>query len=266
MSDEGWRTDTAERAPVRLSQDPSPDDAPPAFPAVEAAPVGRPRRPLIPSWVAWVVVHALLLGVAVVGIYLVLRDTDPSTATDPAEAGASEKAGKDKGSSEEQAPEGDDLTASASVAVPAAAPDNSDVNGEVVTFAGGNLLDGDPTTCWRVAGDATGSVLTFTFPDPVTLTEVGLVNGYARTSVDDAGQSYDWYHGNRRVLSADWVIEGQTYAQDFTDTRKVQSLPLESVQTTEVQLLLTSVSLPGPAPIGRDYTAVSEVRLTGVAG
>jgi len=147
--------------------------------------------------------------------------------------------------------------------VPGAAPANNDVTGELVTFVADNLLDGDPTTTWRVAGDATGSVLRFTFPDEVTITGVGMFNGYAKTSLDDSGQEFDWYHGNRRVLAADWVIGGQTFPQTLADTTAFHPLDIEPTQTTSVELRLVEVSPPGAGPNGRDYTAISGVSFGG---
>jgi len=282
MSDDHWRTDTAERPAVRApATPPSPLSVlPPDRPPVDVArPVRRAERPPAPAWIAWLVVGAVLVATAFVGAYLVVRNPGTSTATDTRPADAAEQEPSDQPSAEppenepaeegpvEEPPEpvGDpvDVTSTTTATVPGEAPSNNDVTGELVTFVGDNLLDADATTCWRIAGDATGSTITFTFPAPVTLTEVGLVNGYAKTSVDDAGQAFDWYHGNRRVLSAEWVVAGQTFAQDFGDTTELQALAIEPVETTTVELRLTGVSPPGAGPTGRDYTAISDVRLTG---
>jgi hypothetical protein len=143
--------------------------------------------------------------------------------------------------------------------VPSAAPANNDVTRELVTFLGANMMDANPVTCWRMAGDGTGSTLTFTFSAPVWLEMVGLVNGYAKTSVDSDGQAYDWYHGNRRILRAEWVVEGQVFVQDFADSTELQTLELEPVQTSTIELRLVEVSPPGASPTGRDYTAISDV-------
>ena len=330
MSDEGWRTDTAERPAVRVPPTPPaethpadtpPADTPPAEtspaethpgpaapapaarptpaprpapapvegtttppPGAPDRPVRRPAREPAPAWLAWLVVAAVLVATAFVGAYLVVRDPG-DTATDPGPARADASAGDDRADespadepspdattpeepAEEQpseAPAGDsvDVTASATVTVPRAAPSNNDVTGELVSFAGANMLDGDVTTCWRMAGDGSGSTLTFTFDSPVTLTRVGLVNGYTKVSVDDTGQAWDWYHGNRRVVSAEWVVGDQTFPQSFTDTAELQGLDIAPTETTTVELRLTEVTTPGPPPIGRDYTAISDVRFSG---
>ena len=58
-------------------------------------------------------------------------------------------------------------------------------------FVAANLLDGVRETSWRMPGDGTGASITFGFEGPVEVTQVGLVNGYAKTAATASG-SYDW--------------------------------------------------------------------------
>jgi hypothetical protein len=125
------------------------------------------------------------------------------------------------------------------------------------------MMDGDPATAWRMAGDGTGSMLTFTFPESVTLSSLGLINGWAKTTVDDAGVEYDWYHGNRRVVAAEWVVGDQVFTQALTDSTAMQTLDIEPTETTSVGLRLVEVSPPGTGSTGRDFTAVSDVSFFG---
>ena len=121
------------------------------------------------------------------------------------------------------------------------------------------MLDGVAETCWRMAGNAAGDEIVFTFQAPVELTEVGLINGYAKTSGD-----LDWYNGNRRVLDVEWVFDdGTTVEQPLDSTRELQSLPIDPVTTTSVTLRLLEVSDPGSGRSARDYTAISDVSLVG---
>lgn len=291
MTDERWRTDTAERpavvappaapTPPPSSGGPAAPSGIPAVPPARTGPVRRAARPPAPPWIAWVVVAAVLVTAAFVGAWLVVQDPGATTATDPApaeradppaEEAPEDPPAEDEDGAEEPPPEDAEdepaeepveITGSATAEVPGAAPSNNDVTGELVTFVADNLLDGDSTTCWRIAGDATDSVLTFTFPGEVTITGVGMFNGYAKTSVDDSGQEFDWYHGNRRVLSAEWVIGGQTFPQTFADTTEFQPLDIEPTETTTVELRLVEVSPPGAGPTRRDYTAISGVAFGG---
>ena len=127
-----------------------------------------------------------------------------------------------------------------------------------------NMLDGRADTCWRMAGDGTGVELTFQLAAPTTLTRVGMINGYAKNAVV-GGRNLNWYVGNRRVLSAQWVFDdGTTVDQPLGATKKMQTIDLGGpVTTTVVRLRLLAVSSPGTGRSARDYTAVSEVTLIG---
>jgi len=257
LTDDRPATDTAER------------------PAVPLPPSARHRGAPAPAWVAWVVVGLGLVLVAALGGWLVIRDGGSDTATDP--VAGQEQAPADDAPTEEPAEEPAeepteepvaepvDLTTTVTAQVPSTAPSSNDVTGEPVTFDAPNLLDADPATSWRMAGDGTGAELTFTFAAPVTLTSVGVVNGWAKTSVDDAGQAFDWYHGNRRVLSAEWVVGTDTFPQALADTTELQSLDIEPTETATVTLRLVEVSPPGTGADSRDYTALSDVSLVGTA-
>ncbi len=107
----------------------------------------------------------------------------------------------------------------ATVQVPATAPPNQDVSGNMVRYEGRNMLDGVAQTCWRMIGDGTGKEITLTLEKPTRLTTVGLINGYAKIARDGRGKALDWYHGNRRVLTVEWTFDdGTTVTQDLADT------------------------------------------------
>jgi len=151
----------------------------------------------------------------------------------------------------------------ARASAPAHAPAGVDFSGQPVTFVAPNMVHGVVTTCWRTPGDATGMVLTFRLERPTTLTQVGLINGYAKTAFS-GGRRYDWYHGDRRILSADWIFDdGSTVSQDFGDSLGMQGITVPPVTTSTVRVRITSVSAPGTGPASRNDTAVSEVGLVG---
>jgi hypothetical protein len=148
---------------------------------------------------------------------------------------------------------------------PSHAPAGVDFSGRPVTFVAPNMVDGVAETCWRTPGDATGMVLTFRLERPTTITKVGLINGYAKTAFS-GGRRYDWYQGDRRVLSVDWIFDdGTTVSQPFSETRAMQSRTIPPVTTSTVQVRITAVSPPGRGLSSRDDTAVSEVSLVGTA-
>jgi hypothetical protein len=151
----------------------------------------------------------------------------------------------------------------AQATAPRHAPDGLDFAGRPVTYVAANMVDGRNDTCWRTAGDASGTVLTFRLDQPTKLTRVGLVNGYSKIAYSH-GRPYDWYLGNRRVLSVDWIFDdGTTVSQQLGQDRALQQRTIQPVTTSVVQLRITSVSPPGRGRAARNDTAISEVLLLG---
>lgn len=232
-----------------------------------AGPVGAGARGLLP---VAAVILALLL-VAGIGTWLMLGaggdggsplDTDESSkptkplVTTPIPTSPSEDETDAVRTRTKPTQQRDD----AEVAVPATAADGTGVDGSTVSFVGDNLLDGDPGTAWRMDGDGSDSTLTFTFPTSVALTKIGLINGYAKTE-----DGFDWYHGNRRVSSVQWVLDdGTTLDQRLGDSQRMQTIAVDRQPTTTLQLRLGDVSEPGTGAASRDYTAISDVTLVGV--
>lgn len=156
------------------------------------------------------------------------------------------------------------LTGVVAATAPSTAPPNEDLSGRTVSYAAPNMLDGRDETAWRMVGDGRGSVLTFTFDEPVVLTTVGLLNGYAKTG-STGGRDVDWYAGNRRVRQVEWFFDdGSRVVHTLRDTPQVQRTDIRPRTTSTVRLKLTRVSGPGGGPDRRDYTAISEVALDGV--
>ncbi len=216
---------------------PTAEQPPPPAPATSH----RERRAA--AWVPWVLGLLFVALIAATGMVLVTGgDDDPQTAQDEPAAGSDD-------------PGGTDLTGEASARVPKPARASRDNQGNRVTYGAANLLDGDPSTCWRMPGDGTGKVLVFRFDAPVTLTEVGLINGYAKKDPPN-----DWYTANRRVLEVVWRFgAGDPVRQTLTRSRELQTVAVDRVETSVVRLRLVGVSRPG----GRDFTAISDVSLRG---
>jgi hypothetical protein len=226
------------------------------------------------AWVGWVLGAALLVGLA----FLLLRvfDTDgDEVATDPADGatGTSQApdpgSGQTDGSSEPtddgggEAPAGvgkaRDLARGATFEVPGTAPPTTDFDGNLVAYEASQMGDGNPATTWRTAGDATGETITVTLTEPGVVSRVGLVNGYAKQVA-----GVDWYPNNRRILSVTWGFDdGSSIEQTFAEQPTMQRLKVPPVETATVTLTITAVTPPGPGSLGRDYTAISEVSVTG---
>jgi len=138
-----------------------------------------------------------------------------------------------------------------SVAASNPAEDSTDGAGKPVTFKAENLVDGDPTTAWRTAGNGMGASITLQWAEPVKIQRVGLIPGYAQ--LDDQG--YNRFKENRRVLQAKFVAAGSTKTVDFKDAPDMQFQPFDvTTQNLRIEILATTTDTPK-----RDFTAVSEV-------
>ncbi len=151
------------------------------------------------------------------------------------------------------------LTYSSATASSTAA-DGVDLSGNPVTYAVGNIVDGDPETAWRTDGDGIGETITLQIAGgPVWVTEVGLIPGYAKV---DPVDGTDRFVENRRVESAEWAFDGaitQGQAFDVND-RNLQSIPVEPVLTSRITITIMDTTDDG----GRDFTPISEIVVRGV--
>jgi hypothetical protein len=257
---------------------PYPPTAEPAYLAPE------PRTPRGPGPGLWAAVVAAMLVVLLLGGFLLFRGGGGdggghASATPPIvskTAGAPSTPASSASSSAASAPASSpsvrvsgpppNVAGFAQASSPAHAPAGVDFSGRPVTYVAANLVDGRNDTCWRTAGDASGMVLTFRLDQPTRLSRVGLVNGYYKIAYSH-GKPFDWYKGNRRVLSAEWLFDdGSSVTQSFGDDRAMQQIPIKPVTTSTVRLRITSVSPPGKGRAARNDTAISEVLLLGRTG
>ncbi|MDX6372853.1 MAG: hypothetical protein QOD98_1841 [Nocardioidaceae bacterium] len=209
------------------------------------------------SPVLWILAAALALVLVTAGWWFLVRDH--SSQTTAGDGGSTQSAQADT-----SAKDGVDVAGRASAKAPKTAPPNEDVNGDQVSYDASNMLDGVPDTAWRAPGDATGMSLTFTLRDPTELHQVGLVNGYAKTSTDSKGRSFDWYLGNRRIEAVIWVFDdGSKVRQKLSETRELQPVDVADVVTSKVVMKIVKVSPPGDGNAARDFTAISEVSMVG---
>ncbi|MEZ5258420.1 MAG: hypothetical protein R2705_16410 [Ilumatobacteraceae bacterium] len=103
--------------------------------------------------------------------------------------------------------------------------------------------------------------LTYTFPAPTALSQVGMVPGYATI---DAFNGDDRFTQNRRVSQARWICLGADGAeaavidQRLADDRRLQTVVATGFDAcVAVRLDLVATTAPG----SRDNVAISTVRL-----
>lgn len=253
----------------------------PGAPAPPSSPERSPGRR--PAWLPWLVALVLLAVIGGVGGVLLLGNGDDDTASDERSARPSDSTGPTDGATDGstdpepepaqpdssgtggpvEAPDPDDvvdLTAGLTAEVPAIAPPSRDRQNRPVRFRPANMWDARPRTAWRMPGDGTGRTLTFELADDVVITEVGLINGYAKVD----GPT-NWYTANRRIRTVQWEFDDGTRVTQELDERQVlQMVDLGPVETRTVTLHLLEVSEPAAGVDGRDFTAISEVSLLGV--
>jgi hypothetical protein len=237
---------------------PAPTPEPLPAPSVE-------RRPA-PAWLPWTLAVIVLILIALIGGMLLVSGGDDEQAGDQAPANGpanepppTESPGPTPTETPPPADGPQELARFVAASAPKTAKPNQDTQGNVVRYEARNMLDGVAQTCWRMPGDGTGQQITFTFSGPTEVSEVGLINGYAKS----AGK-LDWYAGNRRVLAVEWIFDdGTPVSQTLTETRDLQSMPITPVTTSSVTLRLVSVSDPGRGPSARNYTAISDISLIG---
>ena len=210
------------------------------------------------SWVGWLaaLVALAVLAAGAYAVWAFVLDKDAAPPGSQATHSPAETTG---------GPTPVDVARQATAAAPETAPPSEDVDGQLVSYDASNMLDGVPETAWRIEGDATGMRLTFTLAAPTRLTEVGILNGYAKKVTDRQGRPLDWYRGNRRVEVVVWQLgKGTTVRQELGNDRSMQTTTIDPVVTRKVVLRLVQVSAPGTGRASRDYTAISEISLVGL--
>jgi len=242
----------------------------------EAAPgEGRRRRSAVP-WVVGAVVVLLLAGGGAVLLLggvggLAISGGADDTGSSPA---AADRSGGSRAGTPSASPTPSttpsaspssrpvqpvDVSGTASVTASATAPPSTDVDGDPVDYDAANVLDGDPSTAWRTAGDGRGVELTLTLARPTVVTRLGLVNGYAKSE-----PGYDGYAANRRLTAVEWVLDDGTVVDQggLGETTSVQTVAVDDVRTRAITVRLRGTTAPGRVD-GRDFTAISEVRVVG---
>lgn len=267
-----------------------PSSEPGSEPWTEPEPEWDPREDLLPyeevddleaddplkgrAWIGWVLGAVLLVGLVLVLLQVFGTDGEEVTGTEPATSESSAPSPDAASESPEEAPEETpaestdgpkgvgkriQLATGGTFTVPDTAPPTTDFDGNLVAYEASQMNDGNLSTAWRMAGDATGQTITLALAEPAVIYRIGLVNGYSKQVA-----GVDWYPNNRRILAVTWRFEdGSTIEQTFAERPGLQMLKVPPVQTATIDIEITSVTPPGTGNLGRDYTAISEVSVIG---
>lgn len=273
--DEAGLDETAVRSAVPGPPSPIKPLLPPelVLPAREprTGPRRRGKRKRTPVAV-WLVLGILLVLVALLGSCLALvgdNDLDDGTGQTPSPSTPGTTAPTGTTGSPDPTGTGEASVNLSDMARVGSAPDpmapsRAYGTGERVTYLATHMLDDDQETAYRLSGDASGVEIVFDLGEERTITAVGLVNGYAKTS-RSGGTTIDQYASNRRVMVVEWTFaDGTTVRQELTNTREPQSLQLDDRPLSDtVELRIVEVSSPGTGRYRKDSTAISAVLLLG---
>jgi hypothetical protein len=141
-------------------------------------------------------------------------------------------------------------------------PPGVDGANQPVTYEPAKAVDGDATTAWRCPG-AGGHTIRMTLGEAGTVTDLGLVPGYAKV---DPATGVDRFPDNHTVTQVVWQLDegGQT-------VRITQDIPAPSPQTAWVHLsrpvaagaLSLTVTGTGNPGARQDSTPISTIAVAG---
>jgi serine/threonine-protein kinase len=208
-------------------------------PPVEPAAARRPRWPAVLAAVTLVAL-ALLAGILTGSATRTAQPDGPTSPSEPPKTPAARDVIRD----------GVQVTASQT------APSSEDGAGNIVTYVPANVIDGDIRTAWRTPGDGVGQTVTLIFDNPVDVSRIGLVPGYAKT---DPITGVDRFRQHRIVVEARFLIPG---LPPITKTYRPEPVPQFvriGATTRRVTIEVTETTEPG----GLDFTAISEIYVVG---
>ncbi|RYP85697.1 zinc ribbon domain-containing protein [Nocardioides guangzhouensis] len=225
---------------------------------------GGPRRAV--PLAAVLAVLALVVVVALSVWLLGGGDDEPQNASGDRTSSGPDGTGspkKDPTTPEQPIGSPDDLAPESTVQGPKPLAPGTDLNGNRVAYPPENMLDDDLATAYRMPGDASGATITFTLPRESVISEVGMVNGYAKKD-STGGRTVDWYRFNRKILQVEWVFDdGTSIVQRMRTEPVLQTIVVDKVRTRSIQLRINEVSEPGAGRLRKNVTAISDVLLRG---
>ncbi len=132
-----------------------------------------------------------------------------------------------------------------------------DAAGNPTSYEPAKAFDSDISTAWRCDGSGKGQRFTVQLPSEVTVAEVGLVPGYAKT---DPASGVDRYAENNRITKVRWRFDdGTTVVQRMGGDPGNRSMRTIRVPETATRSVVIEILASQPGP--RNTVAISEIRV-----
>lgn len=134
--------------------------------------------------------------------------------------------------------------------------------GQRVTYTASQLVDGDLSTGWGVAGDGANQSVTVRLAKPVRLHTIGITPGYLRTGprVDSGCLPVSAFPHNRQLTAVRYTFDDGSSVVQTPPAQPVMQLIAVNAQTRSVTVTILSTSRPEGAD---DDAVVSELSMWG---
>jgi hypothetical protein len=134
-----------------------------------------------------------------------------------------------------------------------------DAAGETVTYEPAAAIDADAETAWRCDGDGSGVTLDLTLGQKATVSQVGLIPGYAKT---DPVDGTDRYAENRRISEVTWTFDDAKSVTQRFDT-SADNRSLQSTSVPDVETRVVGITIEASAAAARNTVAISTIQVEG---
>ena len=137
------------------------------------------------------------------------------------------------------------------------APPATDDAGNKVSYTPEQMFDGNPETAWRCDGKGVDQTVIFNFDDEVSITSLGVLNGYSKIDPASGAHRYGEY---RRVTAVRWTFpDGTAFEHELSDdVETAQTLKIPETKADKVTMTILSSTAPGSKAKTRNAVLISE--------
>lgn len=149
------------------------------------------------------------------------------------------------------------------------ATSGQDACGDTFNYPPANVVDADPETAWQVGGTGVDQWLELTYGEPVKVSRVGIIPGYAKEDrCDGTDRFYQYYVVRGAVIR---FSDGSEVKAEFEKKPQMQFVDTNGHETKSLRITIVDVYPPGDKPGGSSFdyedtgtwgkAAISEVKV-----